>query len=707
MARRARGSLAPPGVDPALQVDESQWFGPLEPLAPMAPKEVTGRRFDIRPGYNLVTQPRGETRVSFRELRALADNYDVLRLVIETRKDQMAKLTWSIRNKDEGKRKATDPRVKEVTDFLARPDREHNWETWLRALEEEKHVIDAATIYPRRDLSGKLYSLDLIDGATIKPVIDDHGRRPVPPAPAYQQVLVGLPAVDYSSDELYYFPRNYRPAYVYGFSAVEQIIMTVNVALRRQLHQLEYYTAGTMPDALIGVPDTWSPPQIEEFQAYFDALLTDNTAERRKVRFVPAGISKGFVQTKEAALKDDTDEWLARIVSYAFSISPQWAVKAMNRATAETAQKASLQEGLAPEQQWVKGVLDHSIAAAFGYPDLEFAWDEEDEIDPETKAGILDGQLARGAITIDEQRAELGREPLPDGLGAKPLVYTASGAVLLESIVNPPEPAPAAPGAAPGAPPAKLPPELSAAEARGTPMQKAAGAKGEQALQQIWQKLLAAEGKRIAAAVRKGKRMRKAGGGDEGDEPIDLDPDAWEAAEAASRAELERLALAAAAEGGAAIGLSDDDVTKLANPRAVEWAKERAGELVSQVSDTTRTQINAIVAQGEDEGWSVAQTASAIESAAAFSPARALRIAHTETRGADNHGALSAWQGAKAAGVEVKKRWITRGDNVCEECQSNEADGAIDVDDSFNSGDDAPPAHPGCECDVEPVLDKE
>jgi hypothetical protein len=38
--------------------------------------------------------------------------------------------------------------------------------------------------------------------------------------------------------------------------------MTVNIALRRQMHQLQYYTEGNVPEALIGVPEAWTPDQI-------------------------------------------------------------------------------------------------------------------------------------------------------------------------------------------------------------------------------------------------------------------------------------------------------------------------------------------------------------------------------------------------------------------------------------------------------------
>ena len=76
----------------AAQADPAAaWFGPLDPIAPGAPADVAGRQWDYPAGYNLWLQPRPEA-VTFGTLRALADGYDLLRLVIETRKDQVARL---------------------------------------------------------------------------------------------------------------------------------------------------------------------------------------------------------------------------------------------------------------------------------------------------------------------------------------------------------------------------------------------------------------------------------------------------------------------------------------------------------------------------------------------------------------------------------------------------------------------------------------
>ena len=202
-------------------VSPDTWFGPLQPLAPMAPPEVKGRQFDYPFGANLNYIPRSEDGISFGELRGLADALPLLRAVIETRKDQIAGQNYAVRARARADTPDASKAIDAVARFLARPDRRHSFADWLRMLVEEMLVIDAATIYPRYARGGSLYSLDIIDGATIKPLIGEDGRAPEAPDPAYQQILKGIPAADFSADELLYLPRNLRSHRLYGMSPVE------------------------------------------------------------------------------------------------------------------------------------------------------------------------------------------------------------------------------------------------------------------------------------------------------------------------------------------------------------------------------------------------------------------------------------------------------------------------------------------------------
>ncbi len=387
-------------------VSPDTWFGPLQPLAPMAPPEVKGRQFDYPFGANLNYIPRAEDGVSFAELRGLADALPLLRAVIETRKDQIAAQSYAVRPRARADSPDMSKSIEAVSGFLARPDRRHSFADWLRMLVEEMLVIDAATIYPRYARGGSLYSLDIIDGATIKPLIGEDGRAPEAPDPAYQQILKGIPAADFSADELLYLPRNLRSHRLYGMSPVEQIALTINIALRRDAATLDYYRTGSSPDAFATLPKEWTADQIRSFQDYFDALMSGNLARRRMTKFMPADFK--LIETRQPPLKDQYDEWLARIICYAFSVPVSPFVSQVNRATGETLRMQATQEGLVPLKTWIKSALDHVICVSMNEPSLEFVWVGDDAVDPLQQAQTLEILVGAGIKTRGEARADLG-----------------------------------------------------------------------------------------------------------------------------------------------------------------------------------------------------------------------------------------------------------------------------------------------------------
>jgi Phage portal protein len=398
-------------------VSPDTWFGPLQPLAPMAPPEVKGRQWDYPFGANLNYIPRAEDGVSFPELRGLADALPLLRAVIETRKDQIAAQSYAIRARNREDSPASSQAIDQVTRFFARPDRRRSFADWLRMLLEEMLVIDAATIYPRYNRGGSLYALDIIDGATIKPLIGEDGRAPEPPDPAYQQILKGIPAADFSAVELLYLPRNLRAHRLYGMSPVEQIALTINIALRRDASTLDYYKAGSSPDAFATLPKEWTVDQIRSFQDYFDALMSGNLARRRQTKFMPADFK--LIEARQPPLKDQYDEWLARIICYAFSVPVSPFVSQVNRATGETMRQQATQEGLVPLKAWVKNALDHVIRECMNEPGLEFVWVGDDAIDPLEQAQTLQILVGAGIKTREEARADLGLAPAGGAAVAK------------------------------------------------------------------------------------------------------------------------------------------------------------------------------------------------------------------------------------------------------------------------------------------------
>ncbi len=347
---------------------------------------------------------------------ALADALPLLRAVIETRKDQIAGLSYAVRARDPAGSEGAQARIKAALAFLARPDQRHSFAAWLRMLLEDMLVIDAATLYPRFTRAGALYSLDVIDGSTITPLIGEDGRSPEPPDPAYQQILHGVPAADFSSDELLYLPRNVRAHRLYGMSPVEQIALTVNIALRRDAATLDYYGTGSAPDAFATLPKDWTIDQIRQFQDYFDALMSGNSARRRMMKFMPSEFR--LIEARQPPLKDQYDEWLARVICYAFSVPASAFVSQVNRATSETLRMQATQEGLVPLKAWIKSALDHVIQVYLAAPDLEFIWVGDDAVDPLQQAQTLNILVAAGIKTREEARADLGLAPEGGKAGA-------------------------------------------------------------------------------------------------------------------------------------------------------------------------------------------------------------------------------------------------------------------------------------------------
>lgn len=699
----------------------TEWFGPATPIQPAVTAEnaevagVAGRQFDYRTGFNVDLRPRSGEAIGFPELRAFADAFDILRLVIETRKDQMCTSPWTIQPRDKAIKQ--DARCDRAMAFFRMPDREHGWEDWLRLVLEDLFVLDAPALYIRRTNGGELYALEPIDGSTIKRVIDATGRTPIE-GPAYQQILKGVPAVNYTREELIYKPRNLRTHKVYGQGPVEQIINTVNTGLRRQIMTANYFTEGTVPDALAGVPESWSVTQIQEFQNYWDAMLADDMASRRKLKFVPGEIGRNFHEVKAPPLKDQFDEWLARIVCYCFAIDVTPFVSQVNRSVAETNREQSLSEGRAPIEQWVKSLIDMVLVKQFGFADLEFIWQEGEIIDPLKRAQLHKIYVESGILHPDEVRADMGKEPLTPEQKAdiKPVP---------PQIIAPNDP---------NADPKKQPDEE-----KDQAMKYAAAGKKKAHLKPINRERPAVT--KAASAIQKaaldyfdeirksvaeqiGKALNGTGKADDPEDDDDvvttiiagLDLGEWAPLVAVLGTELVALYVEAAKKAAQQIGAKlSVDALDLANEHAIEFARQRAAEMVGmkwvdgemvpnpdaqwRIDEGTREMLRGDVRRALQEGWSNDQVAEALADSYAFSEKRALVIARTETARADVEGNLT---GYRELGV-AKKQWLTAPD-CCDEC--HEIDGMmVGIDDEFPGGVGGPPLHPNCRCDVLPVID--
>src|SRR5665213_1575168 len=426
---------------------------PGAPNNPIAPGGTPPRQMDYPITFNIDIAPRSGMAIKFEELMALADSSDLTRMVIERRKDQMAKLKWSIQYRDDKSDKDVneDEGAQYIQGQLQYPDNEHNFSTFQRAMLEEVLVKDALGLEPVYRPEGTfdpakpetaVYGFYGIAGETIQLKIDERGRTPEPPNTAYQQVIKGVPFCDFSKDDLIYRPWNLRFSRMFGFSKVEQLYILINIALRREMQQLYAFTEGNMPAALMEAQEGWTPEQIFEYQDYFDSKYSGDLKKRSRMSVVPHG-TQLHPYTADP-LKNEFDEWMARLICFCFGISPSGFVKEMNRATAFTASAAAATEGLEPLMAYIEELWTYILAKCYRRPDLQFTFNTDDEIDPGTASKIAMDEIDHGCLSVDDFLEAKGK----DAIGVGYVFKTPAGPISVEAwLANggvPPQAGPAA-----------------------------------------------------------------------------------------------------------------------------------------------------------------------------------------------------------------------------------------------------------------------
>lgn len=698
-------------------VAPQDWFGPNTPLAPMAPPEVAGRQYDYRVGINLNYTPRVDEPVGFAKLKALA-KYDLVRMVIEGQKDKLEALTWSIKPREQGGRNRTgvDQGAIDIQTQLEYPDRIHDWGQWLRALLDQNFVLDAVSIYRRKDRGGRPWSFELLDGATIKPLADAGGRIPQMPDASYQQILKGVPAVDYTTDELIYFPQNFRVDHAYGYSRVEQAIDIIETGIDRLRSQKSYFKFGNLSDGFFEAPAGVNPDQITQVETLFNSIMAGNIENRRQAPFLPAGFKYNAIGTPP--LQDQFDEWLIRVICFCFSTSPTPFLKqaGLGHGSAQSEHEAAEAAGLANTMGYVSRLMNRILAEDFARPDLEFAWTEDREFDPETKARIEDMQQRNGVLTLNQVRDRNGEEPVEGG--DVPLLYSGSGWVRLQDIVADPEPVPDALAQAaqnmPGGG-ASSEPDPALGQAKGDAdaaigaMAKAAPAARQRRLAAALGRYLAAKAKEIAPVLGEKLGLAKVDPAEEGyDRRID---DAFEAIDwtwddliPVTRPMIAGISTAAGKKALDELGLFDKTVMTKMTAAASDYAGNRAAELVGRklvdgelvdnpgwsIPSATRDMLRSTITEAMEQGASNDDLAKAIMESDAFSRTRAETIARTETAMADTNGQRAGW---RASGVVGGQEWVAS-ENCCDDCQ--DLDGTVvGIDEGFPGGADVP-LHPNC-----------
>jgi hypothetical protein len=430
-------------------------FAPGMPIYPGAInplREDTGRpdprRYEFQVAQNINVSD--NRLVPFKTLRAVSDQIDIVRRCIEVRKAKLTGLNWDIVLSEAATeriisesggnhlkaladaREELSPEIGRLRKFWETPDPQNGlaFVDWLSMSLEEIDVLDAWAIWPQVTVGGEVRGFQVLDGSTIKPLLDDRGMRPEPSVgPAFQQILFGFPRSEFNagiddedadgeftSDDLAYFVRNRRANSVYGLSPVERCLPLADIYLRRQQWIRSEFTDGTMPKSYLELPETTSmtPDQIRAYEDIYNDDLSGQTAQRNRLRILVPGGKLMFEEGYSDKFSDAMDNYLIASITGHFGVLPSeigfngsgsLGASGIQQGESDSAETI----GIIPTANWISQMISALSYRFLGMPrELEFRLAPSERTNTQEAAARDDIRKRNGTLTVNENRSELG-----------------------------------------------------------------------------------------------------------------------------------------------------------------------------------------------------------------------------------------------------------------------------------------------------------
>ena len=329
-------------------------------------------------------------------------------------------------------REQFNPEIGRLKKFWETPDPQNGlaFVDWLSMSVEEIDVLDAWAIWPQTTVGGEVRGFQILDGSTIKPLLDDRGMRPEPDfGPAFQQILFGFPrseftaSVDdeaadgeFTSDELAYFVRNRRANSMYGLSPTERCLPLADIYLRRQQWIRGEFTDGTMPKSYLELPETtpMTPEQILAYENIYNDDLAGQTAQRNRMRLLVPGGKLHFEEGYSDKFSDTMDNYLVTSITGHFGVLPSeigfsgsgsLGASGLQQGESDNAEAI----GIIPTARWISQMISALSYRWLGMPrELEFRLAPSERTDTIEIANRDDIRRKNGTFTLNESRAEQG-----------------------------------------------------------------------------------------------------------------------------------------------------------------------------------------------------------------------------------------------------------------------------------------------------------
>lgn len=378
--------------------------------------------------------------IPFSMMRRMAIVYPIARACINRRIRQLTQLEWEITTIDEIDGEDTfKPQIKYIQDFFKRPmGHKTRLRELLTIMVDDLLTVDATSFEIAR-MRNKTFDIDRglvpVDPTTIALRLTETGGTPVPPDPAYAQIIEGHIVGQFTTDEMIYesmMSRSYTP---YGLAPLESLILQTESAIRGALYNLNYFKESNVPEGFITLPEevVANKDQVEEWQFWFDSMVAGDPRFMRRLKILPGGSVYTPAKKPEDMAFERFEMWLLQQTCMVFDVQPQdiGVTYQVNKATGESQQEIGVSRGLLPLANIVKEIFDYIIQDIMGFEQLQWAWQNMNPVNKKEETEIAEKEIKMGALSVDEYRMEHGREPI--GLEH----YVAGGTpVLVKDIIS-------------------------------------------------------------------------------------------------------------------------------------------------------------------------------------------------------------------------------------------------------------------------------
>jgi len=333
--------------------------------------------------------------------------------------------------------------IKNIEEFLHYTSEDRstgiNFRTWLKQTVRDVLTYDQANteLVYKRNSRTQLMSFYAVDAGSVYYVVDANGNRPTGKTEdKYIQKIGDDKAVYYKEGELTFDVMNPRTdiyAYQYGLSPLEVVLNQVSYHSMTEEFNNKYFTQGGTTNGLLlinpGENNPMTQQAMEDFRRDWSArFMGANGAWKTPV--VNAQAAK-FINMNQSSKDMEFEKWinyLINIITSNFGVDPA-EIGFPNRGGATGSKGNSLQEsskselselskdkGLSPLLDFIEDLVNDNIVSKFGEGEYLFRF-TGNELQHEIQ--MLNKVVTEVTNTsyLDEGRALLGKDPLPDKKG--------------------------------------------------------------------------------------------------------------------------------------------------------------------------------------------------------------------------------------------------------------------------------------------------